>query len=208
MGLLLWDSLCVPMLRFSLLRGIVVAVATLLLCVPDSWAQNAVCSNALDAAEDQYVNAEYEEARRLVAACLNQPDIPGEQVVSAYRLLALIYLKQDQLEQARSAIVNLLGIDPEYTADPVNNPPSYVSLVAIVRRDVSREPEIAAATDSEKDDSGRRPFFRRSSTWITIGGIVVGSGVATVLALDSGSGGSGGGDPISPTALPLPPGTP
>ena len=91
-----------------------------------------VCERALAAAEEQYLDAEYDEALRLESSCLNQNDIPQKQAVSAYRLLALIHLKQDALDSARAAVVNLLGIDPTYTADPVNSPPAYVSLVAIV----------------------------------------------------------------------------
>jgi hypothetical protein len=45
--------------------------------------KSVVCERALDAADDQYLDAEYEEALRLVSACLNQSDIPDEQAVSA-----------------------------------------------------------------------------------------------------------------------------
>lgn len=183
----------------SLLAGSLIGV---LIFVDHARAQeNDVCSKALVAAEDQYVNAEYEEARRTVSACLNQSEVPREQAVAAYRLLALINLKQDELERARSAIVNILGLDPNYEADPVESPPAYVSLVAIVRRDL----ETTRTAEGEAD-STRTPFLKRRSTWIAMGSILVGSGVATVLALDSGGG--GGGEDVPPGSLPLPPGTP
>jgi hypothetical protein len=171
--------------------------------------KSVVCERALDAADDQYLDAEYEEALRLVSACLNQSDIPDEQAVSAYRLLALIHLKQDELESARAAVVNLLGIEPTYEADPVNSPPAYVSLVSIVQRDLQRTAEEQAATAASSEPA-RTPFFRRTSTWITMGGILVGSGVATYFVMEGGgtSGGGGTPPPSGPGPLPVPPGAP
>ena len=165
---------------------------------------SGVCERALPAAQDQYRDAEFDEALRLVSACLDQGEKSQAQAVAAYRLLALIHLKRDELEQARAAVVNLLGVDPTYEADPVNSPPAYVSLVAIVQRNLQTSGEVAAADEPE-----RTPFFRRTGTWVTIGTIVVGSGVASYFAL---GGGGGEGETVppsgSPNPLPLPPGTP
>lgn len=186
------------------------SVLALFLGTGDVRAQAAgseVCERALPAAEDQYRDAAYGEALRLVSACLDQGSASTEQSVTAYRLLALLHLKRDELERARAAVVNLLGVDPTYEADPVASPPAYVSLVAIVQRDLrSREQEAVA------DRPERRPFFRRAGTWMTIGTIVVGSGVATYFALgNGGDSGTGEPTPTSPPAanpLPLPPSTP
>jgi hypothetical protein len=196
-------------LQFSPLSVLGMLLLSALFIGTPAWGQaEQVCEQALSAAEEQYLDAEYNEALRLVSACLNQDDIPQQRAVSAYRLLALIHLKQDELEQARAAVVNLLGIDPTYTADPVNSPPAYVSLVSIVQRDLAgrREDEATADTAAAPD---RTPFFRRTSTWVTIGGVLVGSGVATVVALQGG-GGEGGNEPppTGPGSLPIPPGTP
>jgi len=197
-------------LRFSPLSVLGMLLLSALVAGTPARGQAAqVCEQALSAAEEQYLDAEYNEALRLVSACLNQDDIPQQQAVSAYRLLALIHLKQDELEQARAAVVNLLGIDPTYTADPVNSPPAYVSLVSIVQRDLAGRREDEATADTAGAAPDRTPFFRRTSTWVTIGGILVGSGVATVVALQ-GSGEEGGNEPppTGPGSLPIPPGTP
>lgn len=196
---------------FSLgLVGLYLILASLL-AVPQVQAQTAlVCERALTTAEEQYLDAEYDEALRLVAACLNQDNIPQDRAVSAYRLLALIHLKQDELENARAAVVNLLGIAPTYTADPVNSPPAYVSLVSIVRRDLVGRAGDPARAETEPTTPTRKPFFRRTSTLVTLGGILVGSGVATVLALGGGGDGAPGGEPppSGTGSLPIPPGTP
>ena len=177
-----------------------------LLAVPHTHAQSsAVCDRALAAAEDQYREAEYEEALRLAAACLNQSEKTPGQAVAAYRMLALIHLKRDELDQARTAVVNLLGVNPSYTADPVTNPPAYVSLVSIVQEDLQ-----GTRTAQASAESTRTPFFRRTSTWVTLSGILIGSGVATVVALGGGAGDDpGGGEPPpGPSPLPIPPTTP
>lgn len=156
-----------------------------------------VCSEALQTAEEQYRERAYEEARQVVSACLNQDEVPPDQAVAAYRLLALIHLKQDQLEAAREAVINLLGVNPEYEPDDVESPPAYVSLVSVVKEDLDPE-------QLEDDAEEEPPFFERRSTWVTIGGIVLGSGLATYFTV--GPGGDDGG--AGSDALPIPPNPP
>lgn len=161
----------------------------------------SVCERVLPTADDHYLNGDYEEALRFVSSCLNQEERSTAQSVEAYRLLALIHLKRDELDRARAAVVNLLGADSSYTADPVDSPPAYVSLVSVVQRDLQQQEEAEAAE--------RTPFFRRTSTWLTVSGILVGSGVATYFAVEGGGGGGGGEPPPpGPDPLPVPPGTP
>ena len=162
-----------------------------------------VCDRALAAADDQNRDAAYEEALRLVSACLNQSDRSDEQSIRAYRRLALIHLKRDELDQARAAVVNLLGVDAGYAADPVANPPSYVSLVSVVKENLQQAPPTD--TTMVADAPGRKPFFRRTSTWLLFGGLVGGGVAAAVLA--GGGGSSGGGAdplPVPPTLPPAP----
>lgn len=156
-----------------------------------------ICSEAIQTAEEQYREGAYQEARQVVSACLNQDEIPTDQAVEAYRLLTLIHLKQDQLEAAREAVVNLLGVDPKYEPDEVESPPSYVSLVSVVKEELDTE---QLEDDVEEDP----PFFQRRSTWLTIGGVVLGSGVAYFTL---GGGGDGGG-PSGSDTLPIPPSPP
>lgn len=156
-----------------------------------------VCTEAIKTAEEQYRERAYQEARRVVSACLNQDEVPSKQAIEAYRLLALIHLKQDQLEAAREAVINLLGVNPQYEPDEVESPPSYVSLVSVVKEDLDPE---QLEDDAEEDP----PFFQRRSTWLTIGGVVLGSGVAYFTL---GPGGDGGG-PSGSETLPIPPSPP
>ena len=207
-GLAPSSSICAVMSGSRLWILLLLSVLAVFLGARDLRAQapgSDVCESALPAAEAQYRDAAYGEALRLVSACLDQSSASTEQSVAAYRLLALIHLKRDELDQARAAVVNLLGVEPTYEADPVTSPPAYVSLVAIVQRDLQSGEAVA------DESPERRPFFRRAGTWVTIGTIVVGSGVATYFALGSGEEGTGEPVPTPPPAanpLPLPPGTP
>lgn len=123
---------------------------------------SSVCEKALPLAEEQYVEGVYDEALRLVAACLTQNDWSEEQGLAAYRMLALIHLKRDELSRARAAVLNLFGIDPTYRADPIENPPAYTSLVTVVREDL--QDPVRQEQSTQRD---RVSFFRRTSTWIT-----------------------------------------
>jgi hypothetical protein len=172
----------------------------ILALAPAATAQPAdVCDAALEAAAAQYRDGAFQETIRLASSCLDQGNVATGDARAAYRLLVLTYLKQDDLPSARKAAVNLLGVDPDYTPDPVANPPDYVSLLSVVRQEIG--PEATA------DEARRPPFFRRTSTWITLGTTLVAGGVVSLVAL---GGDDGGGDtpPSGPGTLPSPPGVP
>jgi hypothetical protein len=186
-------------------QGLVGIGLMVLLGGPAAWAQDDVsCTEAIAAAEEAYRNADFEVAIRRVSVCLEQSDIPTDQVVRAYRLLSLAHLRLNELQQARAAIVNIFGLRPRYEADPIEDPPEYVSLVSIVRREVRPE-----APPEEPIVDERTPFFKRGSTWLSILGSIAVGGAVTFLTLGQGSGDDGGTTPpTGPDPLPPPPGTP
>lgn len=166
------------------------------------------CEDAFEAAEAAYLDADFEGAVRLLSPCLDRDDVPEERAVQAYRLLSLAHLRQDELSAARAAIVNILSLRPGYEADPVEDPPSYVSLVSIVRRDV--QPAELAEGEGEAEEARPTPFFRRTSTWLSIAGSVLVTGAVAFVTLGPGGGGDddGGGNGGGSEPLPAPPGTP
>lgn len=155
------------------------------------------CNAQLVSAEKEYRNGAFSAALQTASGCLNQPGVGRNMTVQAYRMLALSYIKLNELDAARRALVNLLGVQPDYTADRVNDPPIYASMVSLVRRRLQLGPSalpartlqpllplqrtataaqqlqsIPAATPA--DDGPSRSFFQRANTWLTIGGIMVG----------------------------------
>jgi len=185
--------------------AVLIGLTGLLGAVPAAAQERApTCEEAIAAGESSYLNGNFDEAISQVSACLERQDVSEDQAVRAYRLISLSHLRLNELQQARAAIVNIFGIRPGYEADPVEDPPEYVSLVSIVRRDV--QPEVPP-TDEQSTGNDRAPFFRRTSTWLSLIGSVAVGGVVTFLTL--GQGGDGGEEPPSgPDSLPPPPGTP
>lgn len=199
-------------LRESWRRWIVLVGLIGLVGAPPALAQDSTsCEAAIAAGEEAYLNANFEQAINRVATCLDQQDVPNEQAVRAYRLMSLAHLRLNELQQARAAIVNILGRQPEYEADPIQDPPEYVSLVSIVKREV--QPEGPPPADQPPAEDDGTPFFSRTSTWLSILGSIAVGGVVTLVTLGQGGGGGddgGGGTtpPTGPGQLPPPPGTP
>ena len=105
------------------------------------------CADTLDTAEQAYRNRSYEEAIALASSCTDSEAVGRETAIRAYRLITLASLRQGALVQARSAVTDLLQIDPDYTPDPVNDPPAYDLFVSMVRRDTP--PEATAETQAD-----------------------------------------------------------
>lgn len=176
-----------------------------MMSVPSAMAQEATtCEEAISSAESAYLNGNFQEAISQASTCLDRQDVSEDQAVEAYRLISLAHLRRNELQQARAAIVNIFGIRPSYEADPIEDPPEYVSLVSIVQREV--QPEVPPAEEPAEED--RTPFFRRTSTWLSLIGSVAVGGVVTFLTLGQNGGDDGGGPPTGPDPLPPPPGTP
>jgi hypothetical protein len=156
------------------------------------------CDAQLEAAEAQYVNGAFNQAISAASTCLSQPATTPGEAVRAYRTLALAHVKLNELQPARQAVVNLLGVDPDYTADRVNDPPVFVSMVSLVKRSLQLgtpalpvqrvqplQPSPNSAIDARRlrsipaasptpDASDEASFFRQANTWLTLGGIMIG----------------------------------
>lgn len=155
------------------------------------------CSVQLASAEVEYRNGAFESALHAASACLDQPAGEIREMVHAYRMLALAYIKLNKLDAAQRSIVNLLSVQPHYTADRVNDPPTYTSMVGLVRRRIQLGPSALltqtvepllstpltvinarrlrsipapSVSRSGSDESS----FQRANTWLTLGGIMIG----------------------------------
>ena len=95
-----------------------------------AFAQDATpCPQVIDLAERYYEQNRMEEVIAIVADCLSDEATDQATAVRGYRLLALAYLRSDQLPEAKLAVIELLGRDPSYTTDPVEDLPAYTALV-------------------------------------------------------------------------------
>lgn len=141
-----------------LLVLVVISCGTFGLAVPQAaQAQDtsavSPCADTVAAAEEAYRNRDYQEAVALASQCTDRSTISDETVIQAHRVITLASLRQGALVQARSAVTNILQIDPEYTADPVNDPPAYDLFVSMVRR----EEDIPETEDTETETAETSP---------------------------------------------------
>lgn len=111
---------------------------------------DAQCESLLAAAEERYESLEFAEAEGLVRDCLDQPGLGDGEAVQAYRLLALLFLQQDNFPEAKQAVLRLLGVSFEYVPDPVQDPPTYVALVTSVKDQLRVERVATASPDSAR----------------------------------------------------------
>lgn len=99
-------------------------------------AAEARCDPEVDEAAGAYRDGEHGRAVGLLRECLARPTLEPQAAVRAHRLLALVHLERGAFAEARAAVLGLLRTIPAYEPDPVRDPPAYVDLVGIVRRQV------------------------------------------------------------------------
>lgn len=197
-------------------------LGALILAAPAAHAQEApTCDALLAEADGLYVERDFTGAEARIRACLRTPGLTDEVALRAFRLLALVFLRQDDLPEARQAVVRLLGVSFAYEPDPIQDPPAYVALVASVKEqlgvDAVAADTIQAAPDvtepgilivdrapPDEEVAARPPVQRERGIgrWLLLGGGAVAAGLVAVL-LTSGGGDSGG--PPLTEPLPLPP---
>lgn len=71
----------------------------------------------IDTAEQLYAKLDYEGANSVAERLVKQRGLSHDQLVRAYRVLAVTYAILDKEEQSREAFSQLLVFDPDYTVD-------------------------------------------------------------------------------------------
>ena len=135
------------------------------------------CSQEVVAAEEQYVDGQFEAAAQLLSACLEANPLAAAEAIPAYRLLSLSYMNQGDAQGAQQAVEKLLALAPTYEPDPVQDPPSYTVMVLIVKEKMREVAAVQAAAEAE----AQKPWFKKRGTWLVVGGGIVAAGVAAVV---------------------------
>lgn len=102
-------------------------------------AQDLKCADAFSRADAVYLEGRFDETVRLLRQCLDRETLFVQEAIPVYRLLALAHLNQGENEAAQTAVADLLVLAPDYEADPIQDPPSYVLLVTNEREDIARQ---------------------------------------------------------------------
>jgi hypothetical protein len=72
----------------------------------------------VETAEQLYAKLDYEQASSVAERVVKKSGLTHDQLVRAYRVLAVTYAVLDKEEQARDAFLQLLTYDPDFQADP------------------------------------------------------------------------------------------
>jgi hypothetical protein len=102
----------------------VASVVVIVLAPADAGAQRSKPAAGLSApadvetAEQLYAKLDYEGANQVAERVVKQKSLTHDQLVRAYRVLAVTYAVLDQEEKAQAAFLQLLTYDPDYQADP------------------------------------------------------------------------------------------
>ncbi len=102
-----------------------------LFIVSDSFVS---CRSALDEAQARYYEGVFGPAADDLETCVdrNGSRLGEEEAIAALKLIALMRLKTADLGRARSAAARLFALQPNFTADPVLDPPDFVRLMSLV----------------------------------------------------------------------------
>ena len=162
MAILVARSLCCWVLLATI--GLVVA--------QNAFAQpRDKCPQERADAENFYLEGEFDEAIRLLQACLVREELFVDEAVQVYRLIGLSGMNKGDMEQAQQAIRDLLQIVPTYEADPIQDPPSYQAMVTVVREEVAAEALAEAQqapTEVEPMPSDSLQFVPDPDTTVTV----------------------------------------
>jgi tetratricopeptide (TPR) repeat protein len=135
----------------ALLGGILLPVGIFLpaLFLASPARAQASCATTLEQAEAAYVAGEHESAIGLLSGCVSSARLPPEEVMPAFRLLALAHLETGEDEEAKMALLRVLGDDPSYEPDPMQDPRTYSLFVDEVKRELLLPSAAAFRCDRE-----------------------------------------------------------
>ncbi|HMB93029.1 MAG TPA: hypothetical protein VKP65_19420 [Rhodothermales bacterium] len=122
-------------------RGVLVGLFFLLLLGTSGFAhaQERQCADEFRRADAVYLEGRFDETIRLLRTCLDRATLFVEEAIPVYRLMAMAHLNQGENEEAQATIADLLVLAPDYEADPIQDPPSYVSLVTEQREEIAQQ---------------------------------------------------------------------
>jgi hypothetical protein len=110
-------------LRTSLVLALSLALAPGFAAPSQAWAQRgkpalAAAPADVETAEQLYAKLDYESANAVAERVVKKNGLSHDQLVRAYRVLAVTYAVLDKEEHARDAFLQLLTYDSEYQVDP------------------------------------------------------------------------------------------
>jgi hypothetical protein len=138
------------------MRGL---AATLCICLglPAVAAAQADPTAQFMAGRRAYQQRRYAEAIRTITPLLYPNILLGEeeQIVDAHKVLAISHFMILDRDTARREVVSLLGMRPDYSLDPVAEPPAVVAFFEAVKRELDERARAARERQAREEERRR-----------------------------------------------------
>ena len=147
----------------------------------------------VETAEQLYTKLDYDKANEVAERVTKQKNLTHDQLVRAYRILAVTHAILDKDEQARDAFLHLLVFDPDYTVDTNLGPKVSTPFVEARGqfRSLPSKPGIEVVANV-RSDGGQLRVTTRDPTHVakkvSVGYRWTSSGDYTVSTIDGGEG--------------------
>ncbi|HCY75162.1 MAG TPA: hypothetical protein DHV28_04520 [Ignavibacteriales bacterium] len=143
------------------------------------------CTEKLNIAEKEYLSGKYTEAIELINQCLDKANLIDLEKEKAYKLLSLVYISMDSINEANNAVKNLLIINPNFKTTPGKDPQTLQVFIENIAQTLT--PEINFITPSSRIQNGNEFTMRVNGLNFTHGSEVRinGNGKSTSFISDS-----------------------
>jgi tetratricopeptide (TPR) repeat protein len=121
--------------------------------ISSAFAQtNDQCTEQLILAEKEYFSGKYAEAIELINQCLDKTNLIDFEKEKAYKILSLVYISMDSINEANNAVKNLLITNPNFKAVPDRDPQTLQIFIDYIAQTLT--PEINFITPSSRMQNG------------------------------------------------------
>ena len=110
------------------------------------------CTEQLITAEKEYLSGKYTEAIELVNGCLDKANLIDLEKEKAYKILSLVYISMDSINEANNAVKNLLIINPNFKTVPDRDSQTLQNFIDSIAQTLT--PEINFITPNSRMQNG------------------------------------------------------
>jgi tetratricopeptide (TPR) repeat protein len=110
------------------------------------------CTEQLIIAEKEYLSGKYAEAIKLINKCLDKENLIDFEKEEAYRILSIVYISIDSINEANNAVKNLLITNPNFKIFPERDPQTLQIFIDNIAQTLT--PEINFITPSSRMQNG------------------------------------------------------
>jgi len=99
------------------------------------------CASSLRTADIQYRAGYFDKALALIKPCLGQQKLSKKEMAEAYKLLGMIGVAKENLQEAKISFLVMLALDPEMTLDERREKPEVIEVFKQVQNGFFEEPK-------------------------------------------------------------------